>query len=100
MRLADIFYGVPHEPSASCHDDHCAIHNRDEQIALRWIPGAILCWECGHYYRSGVHLRIANFRSFRYWGAMDGPRLRWTWWKARSLFRRHIYSCPHCAHDF
>ena len=58
----------------------------------------LVCPECHHVYRTRFNLVFDLFRMFLNWKRFseeDTPPI--IHWIRRP---KHIYSCPHCVHDF
>lgn len=78
----------------------CLVHGVTEPDEGAWL----VCFECGHVYRTPRDLR----RDYRreYWrvasmeGAYPAIPLRWRLWRAATVRASRVTFCPHCIHDF
>lgn len=106
-----------HEPTNACADHHCYSHHIDEPA-----DGAYLvCFECGHVYRTALvlwweHLRESGRLALKdlrrpmnppAWAELDIPK--WQRGRRAALLMlalavlcrpSRITFCQHCIHDF
>jgi hypothetical protein len=95
---------VPHEPTEACGAVHCHSHHVDEPAD----PAYIVCFECGHVYRTARELRQeyrsawTGFLRNAIGDASIGDQLQtaWFWLLSRFARARSITFCQHCIHDF
>jgi hypothetical protein len=95
----------PHQITDDCADAHCFFHDVDEDP----IGAHIVCFECGHVYRTAGQLR----RDYRrgYWDTTGrgaklfgekgfGPSLAARLWRMLTVRAKDIFFCQECTHDF
>ncbi len=103
---------TPHEPSEWCADVHCYSHSVDEDTTGAYI----VCFECGHVYKTRRSLTWAYRKEFwrvssphslpaapdGVWGApaTRGPAFAERLWHVLTIRASKIPFCQECMHDF
>jgi hypothetical protein len=66
--------------------EKCVIHNKHERFVkyLSWW-----CFECGHTYKTRLHVLLRDLRSLGGWWTLARIRLAW-----------NPSFCPLCLHDW